>query len=339
MERREITDFESINIRLEQLEREPNEPAELFLARASEIVRGSLPDEMRHEGFLPFRDRNPGNLLFAYSATIRSTDQILQKIEETGYFPKGKFIQSENPDIEEWITPAHFFVGGKVNLATNETAMMTFRNTTNSRNFFNLGQKDLHRIQDGMIENTFLLSELHSEIEMEYIRQRLKDKKILLIGGNNSCNDLLNLPLGIQKVVNIDPFTASESMKKNQQGIYESFPLAAEDPQLREKLNNEKFEEIWANFSVPMYSRSPEAIKDSFENMVSLLSVGGTIRIYPVSVGEDYSLPESKRHVSDSMYDALIVTIEELIKRPDLNVFYVPLHQYSAGALFIQKLK
>lgn len=330
-------DFEAIGRELENLETKPNEPAESLLFRASEIVRESMPIwNTTLDKFSPL-SRTAGNLLFAYPAIRNSVDVLLKRIRVEGYFPEGKFNQSYAGEMEDWIIPAGDVSPAKqLDFSSSEVAKKTFSKTVKNRQFFNPGGFNAN--ERGIIEHTFLISNPQTETEWLYLEERVNNKDILLVGGHHSCGDLLGGRLKPRSVTNIDPFMESEPKSVDFPDQYKFHPFAAEEADLKEKLGM-AYDEIWLTYSVPMYSMNPEAIIASMDNVVSLLAVKGTVRIYPLGVQQNQDLPPEQRLFSDSMSDALIEKIESLQERDDLNVFYLPINPSAGGALFIQKIK
>lgn len=128
-----------------------------------------------------------------------------------------------------------------------------------------------------------------SEAE-EYLKLKLNDKNVCLLGGGQSCQDLVESQIVKPKsIVNIDPYIAHESIDRSVNNNYISANLKADAPNLTESLkekNIDKFDEVWASYSVPFYNKNPEEIKNLFSNIKDLLSENGNCRITPISVQE-----------------------------------------------------
>ncbi len=123
----------------------------------------------------------------------------------------------------------------------------------------------------------------------EKLKHELENKNILVLGGGNSLVDLCSSQaIKPKKIIDIDPFRVAESVEKGVNGNYQSFAYGAEDVDLTEKLSSfGVFDEIWALYSVPHYLRTKEDIQNLFHNIGQLLAVGGTARIYPLTINTD----------------------------------------------------
>lgn len=323
-----------IKTRLEGVDIRADEPTELFLFRVSEILRSLLPVEYKRVSPLDLHEMKPGVLLFSRPEVIDLVDNLLQKKMELDKVnqPLKKVFFKEQEIIDVIHLRSVSAPDDMVDLETEESMQETFTKTRSNRYFFNYPG-----CREGLIDSLFLINNPATETQEKYLRSLLENKDILLVGGGNSCDDLVSGDnLNIKNIVNIDPFLEDESTNKGEKHKY--FKYSSQDPDLVQKLGS-NFDEIWANYSISIYSRTPEDIKASIKNMVDLLKVGGTIRIFPLAVGYDYSLEKEERMISDSMFEALAKCIEELDSRDGLNVFYVPKTADSGGTLFIKRLK
>lgn len=330
-------DFESIKTNLEEIEFLPDEPIELFFYRISNVLRQSLPSDLRRLTSISYNELSPGRLLFSRPEISDVLDDLIyRKREFDKTHPISKVVFFKDVDVIELIGSSFTHTDErKIDLSTDDSMKAAFDNLLNNRSFFN----NLYA-RDGIIDNLFLIGNPTTEQQKEYLSSLLKDKNVLLVGGGRSCEDLADEEFGIKSLINIDPFLSPDGESRlSDLQIYRHFDYFSQDNNLVKKLDG-KFDEIWAHYSVPMYSKTPEDMRASFDNMVSLLSVGGTIRIYPLLVGYDYSLEESGRRMSNSMFDALAEIVKGLDLREDVNIFYVPeeLHA-SGGTLIIKRLK
>ncbi len=197
------------------------------------------------------------------------------------------------------------------------TAQNYYENTNQYRNFFPDNFK-----KDGIPYAISLFGVgLQNSVEVEkYFKLKLDNKNICLLGGGQSCQDLVKSNLVKPKaIINIDPYIAQENIDRSSAGSYTSFNLKADDPSLEDHLKEigiSKFDEIWASYSVPFYNKNPKEIMNLFSNIKSLLSENGNCRITPLSIQEgckEVFLDEIKK-IKDSgefnihlMDDALII--------------------------------
>ncbi|MCF7820777.1 MAG: hypothetical protein K9M44_04925 [Candidatus Pacebacteria bacterium] len=130
---------------------------------------------------------------------------------------------------------------------------------------------------------------MHSNLEeaKNYLKKKLDNKSIYLLGGGKSANDLLKSnDIHPKQVLNIDPFISEEDIDRNNKGVYRSISQRADSDSLIEEINSNKLEladEIWASFSVPFYNQSKEEIDNLFNNIKNLLKESGNCRITPLS--------------------------------------------------------
>lgn len=172
--------------------------------------------------------------------------------------------------------------------------------------------------------------------------KRLSRGKILLVGGGNSpVRSGLESKRCYARVVNIDPLfpklrPANEHVKLGLNFFH---------PQVGTFLRQEKFNEIWALHSLPTYANSPEEIIQFYQQTLSALKKGGTLRVYPYDVfGDtfDHSMSLSRKAVKE----ASLRMLEALEQRPDLfklerftinqKLFFKRKHQVAGLKIQIQ---
>lgn len=314
---------------IESVERKPNEPAELFIAR--------IIEEAREASLLPFYPLNSADTFTQYPNIQAAFEKKIASLDTGGYVFDQKFVQPGLLPISEMtVSRAMIVPEEELRLTDPAQAKETFRKTLHQRMFFNTPS----RKGGGLIRNLFLVSTFHTPEMTEYMERRLNDKTIVLVGGGNSCEDLVeDHSFSPKKFINIDPFIEPRIKDEKTLNAYRHIHKGIEDENILEDVGVQQVDEIWATFSVPIYSRTKEDIQKSFKHMVDMLSVGGTLRIYPLSVGPEEGTPANKALLSDSLYHTLDEVVESLNSRQDLNVFCIRTHDMSGYTLFVQKIK
>lgn len=194
-----------------------------------------------------------------------------------------------------------------------------FNQTIRTRNF----EKDTKSNDPKLIDSLFDLRGLDKDQQKIILSDYLCNKKLILLGGGNSVNDLIKESnFNLSSVINIDPFLKSESLYKNKKGNYQSLPIGAEQKEL-EKIEIPLADEIWATWSVPLYLEQAEDIKQLFKNIDHLLAPGGILRIYPISLLNFREKEEEVFNQIDSFKDrksAWFQVVEELVKSEKYNL-------------------
>ena len=200
------------------------------------------------------------------------------------------------------------------------------KKTQRSRKFFGFGK--------GVSKNQSYFNALFfhydTEYGRDYIRQKMKDKEIVLLGGGYSQiqKEFAENSIFPKKVVNVDPFI--EKQKKDTDTLLKIDASCADFMEKMQRNGVYGADEIWALFSVPVYLRSPQEIEQLFYNIDNLLNVNGVLRIWPLSVWDDdneYNISKRK--------EALQKAIEKYGK--NYNVTIVEALGYTK--LVAQKLK
>lgn len=201
------------------------------------------------------------------------------------------------------------------------SSLSYFSKTNQSRSFF---PRTFKKDQIPYALSLFEVS-VKSPESIEYLKRRLDDKKICLLGGGDSVNDLLqNEIVKPREVVNIDPYLINENSSKNSNKNYRSFPFKADDQELASKLKEsgvKKFDEIWASYSVPFYNQNREEIYSLFDNILDLLEEGGNFRMTPLNTQNE----ECKRAL-----------IEKMVELESSNLFNFHL---TSNSLIIHRIK
>lgn len=129
------------------------------------------------------------------------------------------------------------------------------------------------------------LGEIPNEVK-EYLAERINNKVICLFGGGKSIADIADntdIKLTPKKIINYDPYSDgidfTEYPLSSLKNIYESKKTA---PDKENIVIEGGCDEIWASYSVPLYSKDPKNIKIMFDNIKNNLKKGGYARISPV---------------------------------------------------------
>ncbi len=168
-----------------------------------------------------------------------------------------------------------------------------FNKTNQVRSFFPIQfKKDSFPYSLSLFEVT----NINSPEAKEYLKRKLDNKKICLLGGGKSMQDLIESDLvNPEIVVNVDPFLDKEEINKNIKNNYRSLEIRANDPGLSDVLSKEgldTFDEIWASYSVPFYNTTKEQIDNLFDNIDKILSEGGNCRITPLNTQNEECVVE-----------------------------------------------
>jgi len=137
-----------------------------------------------------------------------------------------------------------------------------------------------------------------SQEEFEQINHA--DKKLLLIGGGLSTSQLLFSIKTKMKIVNID-FHPSESVQSNRiVSIKEDF--------IKSSMFVNEFDEIWALYSLPLYSPTKESIHVFFAKTIIAARPEGKIRFYPLEFDKN-----NKMSTRDADYDISLLECTETV--------------------------
>ncbi len=185
------------------------------------------------------------------------------------------------------------------------------KKTQRSRKFFGFGK--------GVSKNQSYFNALFfhydTEYGRDYIRQKMRDKEIVLLGGGHSkiTKEFEENSIFPKRIVNIDPF-----IEKQKGDTDTLLKIDASCVDFIEKMKNNGVygaDEIWALFSVPVYLRDSQKIEQLFVNIDNLLNVNGTLRIWPLSVwadGDELNILKRK--------EALQKAIEKYSKNYDVTI-------------------
>ncbi len=175
-----------------------------------------------------------------------------------------------------------------------------FNKTNQERSFFpSQFKKDSFPYSLSLFEVT----NINSPEAKEYLKRKLSDKRICLLGGGKSMQDLIESDLiKPEIIVNVDPFLDKEEINKNINNNYRSLEVKADDPDLPGRLSREglnKFDEIWASYSVPFYNTTKEQIDNLFNNIDQMLSEGGNCRITPLDTQNEECVFEINKKLAE----------------------------------------
>ncbi len=149
----------------------------------------------------------------------------------------------------------------------------------------------------------FEVPNINSPEAKEYLKRKLDNKRVCLLGGGKSMQDLIESDfVKPEIVVNVDPFLDKEEINKNINNNYRSLEIRSDDPDLFNRLSREgldKFDEIWASYSVPFYNTTKEQIENLFNNIDKILSEGGNCRITPLNTQNEECVAEINRKLKE----------------------------------------
>src|SRR3989344_691145 len=154
----------------------------------------------------------------------------------------------------------------------------------------------------------------------------IDNKKILLVGGGASVQDLTSSPKFTPAVLlNVDPYTPD--VARERKSYYRRLPL---DPTSENFLNelraagHGKFNEIWASYSLPPHCKGAEEIEQLFGNLYDALEPNGNIRDYPLAFfvqgleGLDYQPPEKRQERLAPLRTGLSAALNTLANKDDI---------------------
>lgn len=183
-----------------------------------------------------------------------------------------------------------------------------YEKTNQHRDFF---PRDFKKDSTPYAISLFGVGLENSAAAEKYFKLKLDNKNICLLGGGQSCQDLIDSQIVKPKsITNIDPYIAQEDIERSQGVNYNSSNLKADDPELVERLKErkiDKFDEIWASYSVPFYNKTRKEINNLFSNIKNLLAENGNCRITPLSVQE-------------ACTDEFRTEVEKIVNSGDFNI-------------------
>lgn len=138
-----------------------------------------------------------------------------------------------------------------------------------------------------------------------------QDNRLLLIGGGYSPHQSLFLQKTQMQIVNIDLAPPTENIEDRCVSIRADFSA--------KPLYFNYFNEIWALYSLPLYSPSVESIYLFIANAIIATKPGGIIRIFPIEFEKT-----NKMNTRDADYD---ITTEEC-SNTIINILHI-LKQYN----------
>lgn len=200
---------------------------------------------------------------------------------------------------EENLGVAHDAVSAAMaNILVSDAEGNDFSSTVTNRGLFT-GVRSQGRIREPLALRLFGVD---PDKNFKALRRFINNKKILLVGGGASMQDLTSSEeLTPALLVNVDPFTPD--VKRKSASYYRHLPLDATSEHFLNDLRAAgygKFDEIWASYSIPPHCKDAEQITRLFGNLYDALESNGNIRDYPLAFfvqrleGLDYQEPQKR---------------------------------------------
>ncbi|MBI5457417.1 hypothetical protein HY971_01700 [Candidatus Kaiserbacteria bacterium] len=165
---------------------------------------------------------------------------------------------------------------------------------------------------------------LRPEKNIGALQATINGKRILVVGGGASMDDLLSdNRFAPALLLNVDPFLVEEKPARGAAGYYRSLPLDAASADFLQALQaggHDTFDEIWATWSVPHYCKTPDEVARYFANMFKALEPGGTLRICPVTFVVDPMPPIVRTAVVAELASALSASLRTLAQMPNVEM-------------------
>ena len=256
-----------------ELNRKRGEEAKALKAQDGEIRLNphiNLFDEFNQEEFDPYYKK-------AFEILLKENpeENTLNKNKNTHFLEEVEFsvdAKGYNDSIP----------GNK--MSSDYDSINFFNKTNQGRSFFpNKFKNDGYPYTYSLFEVT----NINGDEAKEYLKKKLDNKRICLLGGGKSMQDLVQSDLiHPELIVNVDPFLDEENIDRNIHKNYKSVGIKADDPLLSKKIGEDgipaQFDEIWASYSVPFYNTNTEEIDNLFKNIDKMLAEGGNCRITPL---------------------------------------------------------
>jgi|GEM_PF-2305906 len=256
-----------------------------------------------------------------YQAAMRKAIGLLEEMESR---PREKFSSLKN---EQTFAQVVSLIGSASNRGKELEGMTSYAHTNQERVF----RGKANKADNTPYAHSLFRLGFESDEADAYLARRLAGKRIVLLGGGHSLDDLLHAPdIHPAEIVNVDPFITEEKIDRNDDTPYRSVPFRAEDPRLVEELRAEgvaEADEVWSSYSVPYYLDSAEDIAGLFGNVRGLLAENGSARITPLKIqsvegGEDQFaaasaelLAEVRSLLDDEGYNAYVVGETLIVER------------------------
>lgn len=315
-------------------QRQPNESNEDYIARlsasveAANLKKSELRKQTEDEASSPrFNLKKRQSFNYIQLVNIFNDAEIKPLAEKIIM----EMIDSSNPEVLAEQENENVFekLKSRINFSTRDSSESDdyfqskdyYNETNQTRSFFMENRKGGSKDNIPYAMSLFGVCLKDFPAAKDYFAKQLNDKRICLLGGGESAQDLVeSQEVRPSKIVNIDPYLESENIDRGLNNKYQSLPIKADDPALLEKLGNEgndKFDEVWASYSVPFYNKTPEEIKNLFGNIQNLLAENGNCRITPLTaqnqecidamLGELAQIKDSKKFNLHLMHDTLII--------------------------------
>jgi hypothetical protein len=157
--------------------------------------------------------------------------------------------------------------------------------------------------------------------------EKLTNKDILLVGGGHSpiLDELHHLHIRPKSVVNVDPY-ADPTKNPKQKLINQDF--------LKWKLKPNKWDEIWALYSLPAYSKDYKQIRDFYIRGLYVLAPNGNFRVFPIDHSFLSLLPNGVDLDPIKMQEVLMKFRDDLLHNVR-NIKVKPFYHVRTGVQFV----
>ena len=248
-----------------------------------------------------------------YQAVMR---EAVGHLEALDALPHEKFSAEKNQRTLEKVAS---LIGKATNRGKEEEGTVSYAHTNQVRSF----RGKANKADNTPYAHSLFRLGLESAEADAYLARKLEGKRIVLLGGGNSLDDLLHAKdIHPAEVVNVDPFITQEKLERNDGTPYRSVPFRAEDPGLVEALRSEgvgEADEVWSSYSVPYYLDSAEDIAGLFANVRGLLAEDGSARITPLKLQS----VEGNQEQFESASEQILAEVSSLLDDAGYNAYVV----------------
>lgn len=170
--------------------------------------------------------------------------------------------------------------------------------------------------------------------------EELRDKKILDVGSGSGRFAEEAKKAGIENVYSFDPSLASGAVreKSGERGVT-SKAVAGQAEEM--PFADESFDLVVNNFSLPMWSESPQAMRQAFAEELRVLRPGGELRLAPViKIGDEVSAHFTSEGSEEEIFafrDAWDEMLEQWRQDKDLEIRVVKSKETRKATLVIKK--
>lgn len=276
----------------------------------SEVNPENIPTEMMVDGIRRAASNFENDTEANSSRTRRFTSDLL--------------LHKEHDELENLLFDPD--VGGKHNIAYSMSYyIQRDKDIPQSRQLMwanhlreMTGNRIIEDYGDQMIEKTRTARPLDDYITYLDIQNEETSwhSQILVIGGGNSpiSSQLKEQGCSIP-IVNIDPIFKEEKSANEDK----KYPWNFFDPKTKDLLQNEKFDEAWALYSLPMYALSAREVVDFYHYSFTGLRSRGILRVFPCHDGSYHDFGDAANLLgSEDRMRAAKQIIGLMQERPDL---------------------